>query len=389
MALTERGFQRRTYDEILNDKITKAIELFGEDIDTGEQTPLGKFIRIGAYDLALAEEELENLYFSIFPATATGVNLDRLCDFSAISRTPARASRYRIALTGTPGTSIPYGFLVETEAKLRFFCLSQAVVPAEGPAYITVECESAGLIGNVAPSEICVITNPVAGLSIDSANNTLVLEGVAEESDVSLRSRFLMAQEGAGCCNEDAIRSAILRVPGVTQAEIAVNETDATDADNRPAHSFECYVSGGAGAEQEIAEAIFEKKPVGIKAVGALTYSVSDKSGITHSVSFSRTQELTIYIRASIRTNNNFASDLGLSEIRTALTDYIAGLEIGAPIFRSALYGYFYDTAGVTEVSSLEISVDNENWNAERIDLQRWQKGIVSAASVTITTEAV
>ena len=53
MPLTSKGFERLTYDEIVNKIIQKAKELFGEDIDTSELTPLGKFIRINAFDLYL------------------------------------------------------------------------------------------------------------------------------------------------------------------------------------------------------------------------------------------------------------------------------------------------------------------------------------------------
>ena len=65
--LTETGYTRRTYDEIIDDKIERAQELFGEDIETDETTPLGKFIRINAYDQALAEEEAEAIYYARFP----------------------------------------------------------------------------------------------------------------------------------------------------------------------------------------------------------------------------------------------------------------------------------------------------------------------------------
>ena len=93
MPLTSKGFERLTYDEIVNKKIQKAKELFGEDIDTSELTPLGKFIRINAFDLAEAEEEAEYIYYSIFPNTASGVSLDRLCTFVGISRNPATSAK--------------------------------------------------------------------------------------------------------------------------------------------------------------------------------------------------------------------------------------------------------------------------------------------------------
>lgn len=76
MGLTDKGFVRRTYDDILNDKIAMAKELFGEDIDTSDQTAIGKFIRITAYDQAMAEEEIEKVYFARFPNTASGQSLE-------------------------------------------------------------------------------------------------------------------------------------------------------------------------------------------------------------------------------------------------------------------------------------------------------------------------
>lgn len=86
--LTEQGYHRPTYDEILESKEQLARTLFGEDIETSEQTPLGKFIRIGAYDLSKAYEDIENVYYARFPNTASGISLDRLCVFVGISRNP-------------------------------------------------------------------------------------------------------------------------------------------------------------------------------------------------------------------------------------------------------------------------------------------------------------
>lgn len=100
MGLTTTGYVRATYAEILESKIRKAKDLFGEDIDTSEITPLGKFIRINAYDQALAEEEIEQVYYSRFPNSASGVSLDRLCVFVGLTRNPATAARYKVEVFG-------------------------------------------------------------------------------------------------------------------------------------------------------------------------------------------------------------------------------------------------------------------------------------------------
>ena len=51
MVLTEKGYNRPTYSDILDEQIERAKVPFGEDIDD-EKTPLGKYIRINAQDIA-------------------------------------------------------------------------------------------------------------------------------------------------------------------------------------------------------------------------------------------------------------------------------------------------------------------------------------------------
>lgn len=68
-GITETGFVRATYDDILKEKIRLAQEFFGDDIDTSEQTAMGKFLRIQAYEQNLIWELAEYVYNSIYPNT--------------------------------------------------------------------------------------------------------------------------------------------------------------------------------------------------------------------------------------------------------------------------------------------------------------------------------
>ena len=130
--LNESGYKRRTYDDIIEGKIQRAKELFGEDIETDETTPLGKFIRINAYDQALAEEEAEAIYYARFPNTAVGVSLDRLCTFVGISRSSAVPSQYRVKVKGAVGAAVPFGFLVSTESELDFYNTADTEIESGG-----------------------------------------------------------------------------------------------------------------------------------------------------------------------------------------------------------------------------------------------------------------
>lgn len=357
MGLTDKGYQRRTYAEILNDKIQRAKELLGEDIDTSDQSVLGKYLRINAYDQAKAEEEIEQVYFARFPNTASGQSLDRLLVFAGISRNPASAAVYRVKVTGTAGYVIPIGFLVSTDTEIMYWTTSENTIGDDGTCLVDVSCTEAGTIGNLSSAAaISRIVNPDA--SIDSVEGVEILTaGADEESDADLRLRFVSAVEGAGSCNENAIRAAILRVPTVQYATVISNNTDAEDSDGRPPHSFECFVLGGDDYEQEIAEAIFDKRPIGIQTVGDKAVTIIDVCGTQRVVNYSPAVKVHVKVRAKIKTTSTFASD-GVAQVQASVSDYINGLGIGTTLVLSAIYGHIYSVTGVREVTTLEVSMD-------------------------------
>lgn len=59
MPMTDQGFQRQTYAELLEQQINRAKQLFGADMDTSETSVLGKYIRLNTADYAELQESLE------------------------------------------------------------------------------------------------------------------------------------------------------------------------------------------------------------------------------------------------------------------------------------------------------------------------------------------
>lgn len=385
MGLTMNGYVRRSYDDILSDKIQRAKELFGEDIDTSDLTPLGKFIRINAYDQALAEEEIEAVYYARFPDTASGQNLDRLLVFGGIARNPAEPARYTISVQGTAGHAIEAGFLVGTDTGLTFYAVEGATIGSSGACTLTVECTIAGLIGNVNAGAINRIVNPDANITSVEGTARLV-SGADEESDVSLRKRLKAAIAGAGSCNTNAIRSALLRVPTVTFADVVENDQDTEDSDGRPPHSFECYVVGGEDYTQEIAEKIFEKRPVGIQAVGDISKTIIDASGKTRTVKYSTAETVTITVKVQIRTTTEYPTD-GADRIHANLAEWINGLGIGKSLVFSSLYGHIYDVAGVQEVTSLSLSTNGgTSYSTNNVTVPQYGVAVCGDVHVEVVT---
>lgn len=373
MALDEKGFKRRTFDEILNDKIEKAKELFGEDIETGELTPLGKFLRICAYDQALTEEEAEMIYYSMFPNTAVGVSLDRLCVFAGISRNAATCSRFIVGVTGTTGAVVPQGFLLGTESGVNFAVVSDTTIGEDGTADVEVLCVESGEVGNVLVQEINQVVNPSA--DVDSVEGkSLVSKGEETESDYELRLRFNEAKEGSGSCNEAAIRAALLRVQDVTHAGVVVDEENG---------SFECFVHGGYDKHEEIANAIFDKKPVGIKTTGSVEQTITDDGGYTHVIKFSHTTNVEVYVRVAISTNSQFEGETGKVAIKDNLETYIDNVGIGNPVVLSSLYGQIHSVTGVTEVAELLLSTNGTSWSTGNIsDIKPYENCICKQVEI-------
>ncbi len=378
MPLTEQGFKKRTFDEILNAKIEKAKELFGEDIETGELTPLGKFIRINAYDQALAEEEAEQIYYSIFPNTAIGTSLDRLCVFAGISRNAETKAKYIVTFTGSAGAVISAGFLVGTDSGINFATVEDVTIGENGTVDATVDCELSGEIGNVLVQEINKIVNPSADVE-SVIGKSLVSKGVETESDYELRKRFNEAKEGLGSCNEVAIKAALLRVPTVTHAGIIVNEENA---------SFECFINGGYDHHEEIAETIFDKKPLGIKTTGNVAQEIIDSGGYTHTINFSHTTNAPVYVRLAIKTNTEFEGETGKQDIANNLETYIDSVGIGNSVILSSLYGQIHSVTGVIEVTELSLSTDKITWSTDNITVDAYENCVCAEVQIKQNNES-
>ena len=360
--LSETGYTRKTYAEILEEKEQLAKDIFGEDIDTSDTTPLGKFLRITAYQDTRIEEVAEQIYYSRFPNYASGVSLDRLCVFVGISRNPAIAAAYKIRATGTAGKPIPYGFLVSTKEGITYYNAENDVVfNANGEATFTVECTDKGEIGNVPYAEITTIVNPDINVTDIEAIEQITI-GTEIESDYSLRQRFNLTKEGLGSCNEDAIIAAVLAVPTVTSANIIVNDTNENDSTtNLKPHTFQVIVTCPATAYQEVAEAIFSKKPIGISSQGSVSRTVVDASGNNRIVYFSVPQNVTINVNVSVKVDTSvFATIDGEQEIKKNIESYINGLGTENDVSRSALYGVIHDVTGVLDVTDMTITANGK-----------------------------
>lgn len=382
MPLTDLGYERPTYDELLEMQIERAKLLFGNDIDTSQNTALGKYIRLNVQDYADIYEENENLYYSRFPHTARGISLDRLCPFVGIARNPATYAIHRMRFIGTAGEIVPAAFEVSTaDGTLLYHTYESYTMGEDGTAEGLVYCETAGKVGNVATGKIDTIVNP------DVNVESIVHLGIAEyaddtETDVALRKRWDNTLSGAGSESYTAIKAAILQVPSVKGAEVVENDKDET-VDGIPPHSFKCYVLAPATQDMLVAEAIYSKKPIGIRPVGDVSVDFVDKYGISRTIAFSRTAEKKLYIKMQITKNQYFEAD-GVEQIQTAIAEYINNLVNGEDVYISSIYGYIYKAAGVVNVASLTMSTDGSTYSAGNVTVGIGEVARIDTANIEV-----
>ena len=174
-------------------------------------------------------------------------------------------------------------------------------------------------------------------LGWDSVNNPVAATpGEDRETDEQLRLRFRNGKFDRATNTLDAIYSAIINLDNVSEVTIYENDTSAVDGNGVPAHSFLPIVVGGLSTD--IANAIWDNKPIGILSYGNTTVSINDVQGFAHNISFSRPNALVIYISMDITTDVNFPAN-GNDLIKSNIIQYFAdNLGTGDDVIYSRLY---------------------------------------------------
>lgn len=124
-GITNTGFNIKRMDAIVSDIHADLKDAWGVDTSMNEQSFLGAMIRTFSARIAELWEMAQGVYYSQYPATAEGVNLDNAMQFGGVVRLENRRTIYPIACTGDDGTDILYGTLIRsvtTPAK-DFQCL--------------------------------------------------------------------------------------------------------------------------------------------------------------------------------------------------------------------------------------------------------------------------
>jgi len=385
-GVTERGFHRPTYVELLDATEYKARELFGSKANLTVRSPLGVFLRIFAWMLNILFSLMEDVYNSRFVDTAVGTSLYNLGKAIGLSLLPAQKASGYVVFTGAVGTLIPVGFLVRTVAGLQYAVLTEGRIGEDDTITLPVQAVATGPDYNVEAGTVKEITNPLDGV-VSCINLAPIDGGRGRETDEEFRDRYAKSVDYAGGVNADAIAGEILQnVEAVSSAICYENDTDEVNDLGLPPHSVEAVVYGGL--DTDIAKAIFRRKAAGIQTHGDTTIPVISSSGQRVDIKFSRPATVPVYVKiTSLKTDKDYPYN-GEDLIKAALVEYIGGdvkggLKIGADVKYMALPGVILSVPGVVDFD-LEISATGADYGEDNISVDTREKAVTDESKVSI-----
>lgn len=215
------------------------------------------------------------------------------------------------------------------------------------------------------------VTNPIAA----SAGRNL-------ETDEELRLRFRETKFERASNILEALYSALINLEGVEEVRIYENDTDVVDAFGVPAHSFMPIIVGGISSE--IAQTIWENKPMGIRSYGDTTVVIFDTQGFAHNIGFDRPDPVPLYITMTLTTDSDFPAT-GPDSIRSALINYIDSLKIGDDVVYSRLYTPINTVLG-HQIDSLTIGTSPSPVGTSNVVIAFNQIATISSSNIVINT---
>ena len=320
-GITATGFNRKRLTQLLEELNAEQKSIFGDNLNVSPESVDGQVNGSISESNANLWEIAEEAYNAFNPSAATGVTLSNLVQLNGITRLPAISSRVSLTITGTASTLIPLGSLVSTSDTGDSFATdADLTLDGAGNGVVFASATVTGPITAVSGT-ITSIDTPITGWN--TVSNLADAEvGSNEETDIELRVRREKSLAIDAQSTVDALFSAISNVSFVTQNIVLENDTNITDGNGLPPHSFQCIVVGGS--DEDIGLAIWLNKPAGITSFGTTSTPILDSQGIPHTISFTRPTEIDIYVTVNLTVFGDYPVN-GDDLIKQAIVDYANG----------------------------------------------------------------
>lgn len=351
-GMTPEGFISKRLADIYTDLNTGLSSI--KDYKTGakpfqnisDDSILQQVIGVFAEGLSICWNAAYEASVQFDPLKNTGAGQSATVQLNAMLRKAGTYTKITLTLTGAANTSVPVGSRVTSLDRTQTFVTDfDVVIPASGEITVTATGTEKN---DVVPElgTVALIDTPISGWRAVS-NTGLISAGSYEETDEELRVRQQRSTSLTSYRIIDAIRAAVVNVPGVIYAR-AYQNSKTFPVDDRGIPFKEVAVIAEGGDPREIADAIYLRLPTGQIGYGNTTETFYDDFGVPTPISFSRPIEVPVYVDVVLSVTNraDFPDDYE-DKIKQYIIDYAqysgaangeAGFPPGVDIVRTRLY---------------------------------------------------
>ena len=280
-----------------------------------------------ASELDSVGQALQAVYDARVRDNATGIHLDDMGALIGVARNEATYSTATVTLTGTAGTVVPAGKLVEgggVDGNNRWRITSDATIGGGGTVDVTVESETIGAV-TASAATITTIVTPVSGWTAVT-NAAAATTGRDREGDAAYRVRQRRSAQRRGAGSPNALRGALLDLDFVTAANVLTNPSTTTatvSGVSMAASSVSVIVDPSTlttAQEQSLAEVIYKYAIPGIYMNGAETATVTRADGVSETVRWTYASDLSVTIAVTVVLDNGYV----LADVQAPIQSLVA-----------------------------------------------------------------
>lgn len=362
-GLTPQGFAKKSQDDCLQEMKTDLWNTVSNKLNLASAAPFGQIIGIIAERESLIWDALEAVHGARVRDSSSGSALRQLGLLTGTK--PQTATPTQVACSvnvnsgfdALPGTMVAHvvndptqTYTNETEVH------NTGGVAASLP--VTFVAQSPGALACPA-GQLTVIAQSLAGWN--SITNALDgVEGLDDDTDATLRIRQETQLQGEGAATVDAIRSDVLKnlSSNITNCAVISNETDATDANGLPPHSFEVIARGlltDAPSSANLANQIAASKDAGDHAFGQSSLIVTDSQGNTHNIGYTWVADQLVYLSIDITINPKLYPVDGDTQVANALLAIGAAYNPGDTVIAAKVKAACFSVVGVNDSPALRL----------------------------------
>ncbi|WP_159262549.1 baseplate J/gp47 family protein [Proteus mirabilis] len=357
LQITETGIVIDSLSDV-HKRLTDGFKrIYGDDISIDADSPDGQMIGLFSQEIDNINQALSMIAQMLDPYKATGAWLEQRAMYAGIVRRGADYSYLDdVIVTGKQGVKVPKGSIFSDGNLSKWVTLADIVLDINGSARVNMRSHELGAFSIQAGKELSMDTVIVG---IEKITTTKIAkEGVFEEMDGSLLTRFMRSHSINNHDDRQGLESALLDLPDVKQARVYENFTNQTDDKGVPAHSLNAVVIGGS--DDDIGLTILKKKIGGCGVFGSIS-NTQEYAGAQRTVKFDRASNVNIKVKLLLERVGGF-HDIDTESIKSALS--ATSFEIGESVYAmrltcqvNSVQGFYIKSITVNGSDSVKVGV--------------------------------